>query len=113
MPLCKHLMTASAFGNTEQIKFGKSQTQLYFIVIGEISVSGESKSDINIGIKHGFLCINIRQVPRKMLETMLDRCYCIKNTEKHFLHFSLSLALFCFAFSPMSREHDFYGLCSF
>ena len=24
---------------------------------------------INIGIKHGFLCINVCQVPRKMLKT--------------------------------------------
>ena len=32
---------------------------------------------------------------------------------KHLLHFALFLALFCFAFSPMSREHNFHGLCSF
>ena len=26
-------------------------------------------TDINIGIKHGFSCINIRQVPREVLKT--------------------------------------------
>ena len=32
---------------------------------------------------------------------------------KHLLHFALFLALFCFAFSPMCRERNFHGLCSF
>ena len=32
---------------------------------------------------------------------------------KHLLHFALVLALFCFAFSPMSRECNFKWLCSF
>ena len=35
-----------------------------------------------------------------------------KNWE-HLLHFALFLALFCFAFSPMSRERNFHWLCSF
>ena len=35
-----------------------------------------------------------------------------KNWE-HLLHFALFLALFCFAFSPMSRERNFNWLCSF
>ena len=32
---------------------------------------------------------------------------------KHLLHFAFFLALFCFAFSPMSRERCFYGQCLF
>ena len=32
---------------------------------------------------------------------------------KHLLHVALFLALFCFAFSLMSRERNFHGLCSF
>ena len=84
----------------------------------------------NIGIKHGFSCINICQVPWEVLKmrpeaavfntsqgtwrmlmhwkTMFDRYYCIK----HLLHFALFLALFCFAFSLMSRERNFHGLYS-
>ena len=85
-----------------------------------------------IGIKHGFSCINIRQVPWEVLKTeawgvfstsqgtwrimnwktMFDRYY-LKKKWKHLLHFSLFLALFCFAFSSMSRERNFHGLCSF
>ena len=75
-----------------------------------------------IGIKHGFSCINIRQVPWEVLKTeaegrgfqhlprdleninakrMFDRYYCIKPENicyisRFFLH--------CFAFSQMSRE---------
>ena len=32
---------------------------------------------------------------------------------KHLPHFALFLALFCFAFSPISRERNLHGLCSF
>ena len=32
---------------------------------------------------------------------------------KHLLHFALFLALFCYAFSPMSRERNFHRLCTF
>ena len=47
-------------------------------------------------------------------KTMFDRYYCIKTENgKHLLHFALFLALFCFAFSPMSHESNFHGLCSF
>ena len=87
-----------------------------------------------IGIKHGFSCINIRQVPLEVLKTEAEgRCFqhlprglanvnALKNyvrslllhkNEKHLLHFALFLALFCFPFSPMSRERYFHGLCSF
>ena len=86
-----------------------------------------------IGIKHGFSCINIRQVPWEVLKTEaegrgfqhLPRDLAIVNASKnhvqslllhknwkHLLHFALFLALFCFAFSPMSRERYFHGLCS-
>ena len=88
----------------------------------------------NIEIKHGFSCINIRQVPWEVLKTEavgrgfqhLPRDLANVNALqkhvwslllhkkwKHLLHFALSIALFCFAFSPMSRERNFLGLCSF
>ena len=88
----------------------------------------------NIGIKHVFSCINIRQVPLEVLKTEAEgrgfqhlprdlanvnalkkhvRSLLLHKNGKHLLHFALFLALFCFAFSPMSRERDFYGLCSF
>ena len=88
---------------------------------------------IYIGIKHGFSCINIRQVPREVLKTEaegrgfqhlprdLANDYALKNhvrslhvllhkNWKHLLHFALFPALFCFAFSPMSREPNFHWL---
>ena len=73
----------------------------------------------NIGIKHGFSCINIRHVPREVLKTEaggrgfqhlprdLANVNALKNHVrslllhkkwKHLLHFALFLALFCFAF---------------
>ena len=88
----------------------------------------------NIGIKHGFSCINIRQVPLEVLKTEaegrgfqhlpkdLANVNALKNhfwslllhkNWKHLLHFMLFLALFCFTFSPMSREWNFHWLCSF
>ena len=96
----------------------------------------ESSSGVhhNIGIEHGFTCINIRQVPWEVLKTEAEGCgfqHLPRNLEnvnalknhvrslllqknwKHLLHFSLFLALFCFAFSPISRERNFHWLCSF
>ena len=85
----------------------------------------------NIGIKHGFSCINIRQVPWEVLKTEAEgrgfqhlprdlaninalknhvRSLLLHKNWKHLLHFALFLALFCFAFSPMSRERNFHGL---
>ena len=80
-------------------------------------------------IKHGFSCINIRQVPWEVLKTeaegrgfqhlprdlanvnalkknMFDRYYCIKNENicyisRHFLHYFVS------PFPPMSHERYF------
>ena len=90
--------------------------------------------EINIGIKHGFSCINIRQVPWEVLKTEAEgrgfqhlprdlanvntlknhvRSQLLHKKWKHLLHFALFLALFCFAFSPMSRERNFHGLWSF
>ena len=49
-----------------------------------------------IGIKHGFSCINIRQVPWEVLKTEAERCcYCIKNEHicyfsRYFLHYFVS-----------------------
>ena len=88
----------------------------------------------NIGIEHGFSCINIRQIPREVLKTEAggggfqhlprdlanvnalknhDRSLFLHKNWKHLLHLAFFLALFCFAFSPMSRERNFHGLCSF
>ena len=88
----------------------------------------------NIVIKHGFSCINIRQVPWEVLKTEaegrgfqhlprdLANVNALKNhvwslllhkNWKYLLHFALFLALFCFAFSLMLRECYFHGLCSF
>ena len=81
----------------------------------------------NIGIKLGFSCINIRQVPFEVLKTEAEgrgfqhlprdlanvnalknhvRSLLLHKNWKHLLHFALFLALFCFAFSPMSRERN-------
>ena len=88
----------------------------------------------NIGIKHGFSCINIRQVPWEVLKTESEGCsfqhlprdlanvnalktyvrsLWLHKNWKHLLNFKLFLALFCFAFSPMSRKRNFHVLCSF
>ena len=87
-----------------------------------------------IGIKHGVSCSNIRQVPLEVLKTEVEgrgfqhlprdlanvnalknhvRSQLLHKNWKYLLHFALFLALFCFAFSPMSRERYFHGLCSF
>ena len=87
-----------------------------------------------LGIKHGFSCINVRQVPWEVLKTEagghgfqhlprdLANVNALKNHVrslllhkywKHLLHFVLFLALFCFAISPMSHERNCHGLCSF
>ena len=87
-----------------------------------------------IGIKHGFSCINIRQVLWEVLKTEAEgrsfqhlprdlaivnslknhvRSLLLHKNWKHLLHFALFLALFCFAFSQMSRKCNFHGLCSF
>ena len=84
---------------------------------------------ITIGIKHGFSCINIRQVPWEVLKTEAEgrsfqhlprdltnvnalkkhvRSLLLHKKCKHFLHFALLLALFCFAFPPTSREPNFH-----
>ena len=41
------------------------------------------------------------------------RSVLLHKNSKYLLHFALFFALFCFAFSPMSRERYFHGLCSF
>ena len=78
-----------------------------------------------IGIKHGFSCIKIRQVPWEVLKTEAEdlatvnalknyvRSLLLHKSGKKLLNCALFLALFCFAFSPMSRERNFYELCSF
>ena len=82
-----------------------------------------------------FSCINIRQVPWEVLKTETEgrgfqhlprdlanvnalknhvRSLLLHKTWKHLLNFAFFffLALFCFAFSPMSRERCFHGLYS-
>ena len=89
---------------------------------------------VDIGIKHEFSCINIRQVPWEVLKTEAKgrgfqhlprdlgnvnalkqhvQSLLLHKNRKHVLHFALFLALLCFAFSPMSRERNYHGLCSF
>ena len=91
-------------------------------------------SNLIIGIKHGLSCINVRQVPWKVLKTEAEgrgfqhlptdlanvnalknhvRSLLLHKNWEHLLYFALFLALLCFAFSPMSRECNFRGLCSF
>ena len=99
------------------------------------SLSLSSFCFLNTGIKHGFSCINIRQVPWEVLKTkvkgrsfqhlprtwrmlmhwktMFDHYYCIKTENicyisRYFLHYFV-----CFAISLMSRECYFHELCSF
>ena len=100
----------------------------------QVMYTFDSQSLLNIGIKHGFSCINIRQVLREVLKTEAGgrdfkhllrdlvnvdalkkhvRSLLLHKNWKFFLHFALFLVLFCFAFSPMSRERNFHRLCSF
>ena len=60
----------------------------------------------NIGIKHGFSCINTRQVPREVLKTKAWSLFLHKNW-KYLLHFALFLALFCFAFFTNVSQMQF------
>ena len=99
----------------------KNRSQMHRLNIVQLS--------LNIGIKHGFSCINIRQVLLEVLKTEAKGCCfqhlprdlaivkALKNhvrslllykNWKHLLHFALFLELFCFAFSQMSREHNFH-----
>ena len=94
---------------------------------------GKPTKHINIGIKHGFSCINICQVPWEVLKTEAEgrgiqhlprdqanvnalknpvRSLLLHKNWKQLLHFALFFALFCFAFSPMSCERNFHWLCS-
>ena len=80
----------------------------------------ELNSASNIGIKHGFSCINIRQLLWEVLKTEAEgrgfqhlprdlanvnalknhvRSLLLHKNWKHLLHFALFLAVFCFAFS--------------
>ena len=91
----------------------------------EATDRGFNISDCNIGIKHGFSCINIRKVPWEVLKTEAEgrgfqhlprdlanvnalkkhvRSLLLHKNGKHLLHFALFLALFCFTFSLMSRN---------
>ena len=89
---------------------------------------------INIGIKHGFSCINIRQVPRKVFKTevggrgfqhfpgdlanvnalknMFDRYYYIKTENicyisRYFLHYFVSPSHRCHA-NAISTDYTRY-----
>ena len=82
---------------------------------------------------HGFLYINIRQVPWEVLKTEAEGrgiqhlprdLACVNALKNHvrslLLHkngkhatFRVIICTICFAFSPMSRERNFHGLCSF
>ena len=94
-----------------------------------LSLHMQNFAAFNIGIKHGFSCINIRQVPWEALKTEAEgrgfqhlprdlanvnafknhvRSLLLHKNWKHLLHFALFLALFCFAFSPMSRKRNLH-----
>ena len=83
-----------------------------------------------------FHALNFRQVLREVLKTEAGglgfqhrprdlanvnvnvlknhvRSLLLHKNGKHWQHFALFLALFRFAFSQMSRERNFHGLCSF
>ena len=104
--------------------------QIFLIIL----IQKFQQVNFTIGIKHGFSCINIRQVPWEVLKTEAEgrgfqhlprdlanvnalknhvRSLLLHKNWKHLLHFALCLALFCFAFSPMSRECNFHWLYSF
>ena len=60
----------------------------------------------HVAIKAGFY--------RKAVEVyLIPKLLHLHKNWKHLLHFALFLALFCFAFSPMSRDCNFHVLCSF
>ena len=42
---------------------------VYMINLADVSKLCVHENSINIGIKHGFPCINVYQVPREMLKT--------------------------------------------
>ena len=48
---------------------------------------------VNIGIKHSFSCINVCQVPREVLKTEAEGCYCIIST-KCYVTFAKNVALY-------------------
>ena len=57
---------------------------------------------IIIGIKHGFSCINIRQVPWEVLKTEAEGYYCIKTENicyisRYFLHYFVLPFHWCLA----------------
>ena len=92
------------------LSFGDSR-RLCFVLVAFLSIF----TYLNIGIKHGFSCISIRQVPREVLKTeaggrgfqqlhrdlanvnamnnhMFDRYYCMKTENicyitRYFLHY--------------------------
>ena len=105
--------------------FGPSEVQLMIFFSFDFQC-------LNIGIKHGFSCINIRQVPWEVLKNEAEgrgfqhlqrdlanvnalknyvRSLLLHKNLKHLLHLAVFLGLFGFAFSPMSRERNFHGLC--
>ena len=83
---------------------------------------------LNIGIKHGFPCINVCQVPREMLKTEavglgfqhlprdlanvnwkinFDRCYCINSTIYLLKFGKLYGTIFCHRLAVSERVHIF------
>ena len=112
----------------------RDELLIEFNMISNVLIRAAELSSLTIGIKHGFSCINIRQVPRDGLKTETEgrgfqhlprdlanvnalkkhvRSLLLHKNWKHLLNFALFLALFCCAFSPMSRERYSHGLCSF
>ena len=112
----------------------RSASVWIFPTIWLITMATFKEIVFTIAILHDFSYINIRQVPWEVLKTEAeDRSFqhlprdlvnvnALKNhvwllllhkNWKHLLHFALFFALFCYAFSPMSRERNFHRLCTF
>ena len=101
------------------------QSVVNFLTISKLISfnSSEVRQEVNIGIKHGFSCINIRQIPWEVLKTeavavfntshgtwrmlmdwktMFNRYYCIKTENncyisRYLLHYFVSPFHRCFA----------------
>ena len=110
----------------EALGNGYNQTQLSQALVKSINYI--------IGIKHGFSCIHIRQVPREVLKTKAEgrgfqhlprdlanvnalknhvRSLLLHKKLKTFATFRVVSCTILFRLLPMSRERNFHRLCSF
>ena len=122
----RHIFLSNSWNDVDDYK-GPENINYTIVKYGETPFT---QNNMNIGIKHGLLCINICQVslenptvfeglgfqhrPRDVnaLKNHV-RILLLHKNRKHLIYFALFLALFCFALSPMSHERNFHGLRSF